>query len=93
MFSFHGGIFVNHVTDEIITLKHELINNCKLYKMSTIVIFAILDSTIITLLSSDIVSAIHVVDVFLWGALESSSFHQYDNAESKCQQEQNEENT
>ena len=64
MFSFHGGIFVNHVTDEIITLKHELINNYKLYKMSTIVIIGILDSTIITLLSSDIVSAIHVVDVF-----------------------------
>ena len=93
MFSFHGGIFVNHVTDEIITLKHELINNCKLYKMSTIVIIGILDSTIITLLSSDIVSAIHVVDVLFWSPLEPSSFHQYDNAESKCQQEQNEENT
>ena len=68
-------------------------NNCKHYKMSTIVIIGILDRTIITLFSGDIVSAIHVVDVFFWGPLEPPSFHQDYNAESKCQQEQNEENT
>ena len=61
--------------------------------MSTIVIIGILDITIITLLSSGIVSPIHVVDVFFWSPLQPLSFHQGDNAESQCQQEQNEENT
>ena len=61
--------------------------------MSTIIIICILDITIITLLSSGIVSAIHIVDVFFWSPLEPLSFHQDDNAESQCQQEQNEENT
>ena len=58
-----------------------------------IVIISILDSTIITLLSSDIVSPVHVVDVFFLSPLEPSSFHQFDDVESKWQQEQNEENT